>query len=274
MGYTAKLVIICSPLILVNCSTVKVKPAKLPDVATTAPTQSAAPLSHKEPAAVTPKASTTEPIEQPSKPLLKPTPPSVSVDSSPKKPVEKTVQKPKPENTTTKKVVAKLPKTIIEQPKPVPAVIPKITVELESLPIAIGSWTLDKPALLDQEFCTLKSETVIIKDGAGGTPIYILVQPTSILIPTKSNIDLSYPNSQLMVANKAAFQFDGVEKETIAVVNKQYNSVINSLKKAKIATAELGFWPSWPKTQSYRADINVVGFNQAYSAWQDCNRLL
>ena len=194
--------------------------------------------------------------------------PPVKPKRSTSKPIPSAVEEP-PITQDTEQQLALLDSSKAQQ-----ALLPVPEVNLEALPIVIASWIVDKPDDISGTHCLLRTPNAQIEDGVGGSPISLVISPNMILIPTKSNVDLSYDNSQLSLDSGISVALEAVQKETNVTIEKQYLTVINSLKAAKLATIEIGFWPSWPQTHTYKVDIPVTGFSTAYQAWQDCNKIL
>ncbi|MCG8673538.1 MAG: hypothetical protein MI867_29390 [Pseudomonadales bacterium] len=148
--------------------------------------------------------------------------------------------------------------------------IPAITLDL--LPLQIGDWTIDRSKKKPEQ-CSITSTTTKLEDGAGGTPVTIIVDRPAVIIKTKSDIDLSYTSSQLKL-DDTSFKYDSVIAVTSAQIKTNYVAVIDALKSANIAIVELGFWPSWPQTQTYQATIPNRGFASAYGALEQCDKVL
>ena len=161
-----------------------------------------------------------------------------------------------------------------EKATPAPVEPEPLTAEitLEDLPVKVQNWLVDRPPA-GQSDCLLKTSPMQIEDGAGGTPLVLEFNKDSLVVATRSNIDLTYENSQITIGDDA-YAFEFLDNETNAVIRNGLPRVINALDNARIASVTLGFWPSWPKTTLYELQVPVAGFTQAYHAWQSCNRLL
>ena len=188
------------------------------------------------------------------------------------------IEKPANENqsTVTVSVPAASKTAPVTQAKPLqipaPAPAPKVSVTLESLPLTINGWVIDRSPMAD-DTCSLSSKPVTIEDGAGGTPVRVVFGNDSVALETRSNIDLSYENSKLQIGD-IIFGFDSVRTETVALIAGSPSEMRKALNTAKMATVELGFWPSWPKTTTHQAQIPTSGFDVVESAWEKCNQLL
>jgi len=148
-------------------------------------------------------------------------------------------------------------------------------IALESLPLQFDNWTLDqKSILLDRQLhCVLSSNKLKLEDGAGGTPFYLQITDQGVVAVTKSNIDLKYPDTGLQIDTNSRIQVDRTISETAVVFEKNSSTLINQFRLGKLATVTLGFWPSWPMTQSYQAQIDLKSFPKAYQALLACNQL-
>ena len=203
-----------------------------------------------------------------------------------------TVKKPKPKlKPKTKTVTAKPKATPAPTKMTTAATTPDPTLEisdqlhlanqplpqiaLESLPLQFDNWTLDqKSILLDRQLhCVLSSNKLKLEDGAGGTPFYLQITDQGVVAVTKSNIDLKYPDTGLQIDTNSRIQVDRTISETAVVFEKNSSTLINQFRLGKLATVTLGFWPSWPMTQSYQAQIDLKSFPKAYQALLACNQL-
>ena len=184
-----------------------------------------------------------------------------SVPESAPKP-EPIIAKPKVEATTE-----------VQQAETIKSALPTETVKftLDQLPITIGeNWVLKT----DLSTCSLQTQTQSLDDGAGLTPITLILSKSSWLLKTKSDIDLSYSNTGIKLDNGAHFDLEKLTKETNIEFTSQRQAMVDALGQANIATLSVGFWPTWPVTAPKTLDIPVAQFNQAYQAWQNCNQML
>lgn len=218
----------------------KKPPAALPDLTTPKAQVTSSSKPKKSPQA------TPEPVPQAHKPIRQ-------------QPLAAPTEEPAPE--PEKAVPAPV------EPEPLTA-----DIKLEDLPVKVQNWLVDRPPA-GQSDCLLKTSPLQIEDGAGGTPLVLEFNKDSLVVSTRSNIDLTYENSQITIGEDA-YVFESLDNETNAVIRNELPRVINALDKARIASVTLGFWPSWPKTTLYELQVPVAGFSQAYHAWQSCNRLL
>ena len=184
---------------------------------------------------------------------------------------------PKPESAPKPEPIIAKPKveatTEVQQAETIKSALPTETVKftLDQLPITIGeNWVLKT----DLSTCSLQTQTQSLDDGAGLTPVTLILSKSSWLLKTKSDIDLSYSNTGIKLDNGAHFDLEKLTKETNIEFTRQRQAMVDALGQANIATLSVGFWPTWPVTAPKTLDIPVAQFNQAYQAWQNCNQML
>jgi len=170
-------------------------------------------------------------------------------------------------------LVTKIDASVEETVSPDSLTTPQIA--LESLPLQFENWTLDhNTSLLDKKLsCVLNSASTTLEDGAGGTPFFLQVTSKAIVAFTKSNIDLQYPDTGMQIDLNPIVVVDRRLNETSAVFENKVNTLIEQFKQGQQATVTLGFWPSWPMSQSYQALIDLTAFPQAYQALLACNQI-
>lgn len=218
------------------------------------------------------------------KPVKRPKP--IPVTPMPQKvtkkaPVDSTATNmaPADESNTSSNIALLTPTPTVLDPatpmtEPTSQNIPEVVVKLEQLPITIAShWILDQEAALPAKNCVLRSNSILMEDGQGSTRVYLELTPKQFNIKTKSNIDLGYEGDGLMI-DSTPFELESLLNETSLAFTRQYDSLLNALKQGETLKITLGFWPSWPVSQTYSSTIPVNGFAAAYSAWDRCNKLL
>ena len=147
----------------------------------------------------------------------------------------------------------------------------RLQFNLDQLPLKVApEWTLKT----DSQQCSLHSQTVKVQDGAGMTPVTLVLDKNSWTIHTKSDIDLSYKNTGITLDSEKHFELEKVSKDTNVQFTNQYQELTDTFSEASQATISLGFWPTWPVTEAKRVQIPVANFAQAYQAWQTCNQLI
>ncbi len=180
-----------------------------------------------------------------------------------------------PKAEPKKEEIAVKPDVVVKAPKPTPTT-PDVSAEpvqfsIEELPITIAdNWILKT----DLSQCSLHSQTQTLDDGAGKTPITLILSATNWLLKTKSDIDLSYKNTGIDLDTGEHFDLETVVKDTNLEFTKQKEAMIAAFKQASTATFSIGFWPTWPVTEPRTFTISVSHFASAHQAWQSCNQML
>lgn len=147
--------------------------------------------------------------------------------------------------------------------------ITAIQFALDQLPITIqNTWILSG----HQNHCSLKTVAVTMDDGAGKTPLYLELTNSAWMIQTKSDIDSTYPDTGLFLSNGPHIPLESVVKDTKIAITKQKQQLTDALKTAESVRVALGFWPTWPITETRSQTIPVAHFPQAYAAWETCNQ--
>ncbi|MBA56106.1 MAG: hypothetical protein CMK89_16770 [Pseudomonadales bacterium] len=163
------------------------------------------------------------------------------------------------------------PETAIA-PEPV-ATLPQIPTPIEftldQLPITIGnSWVLSS----NQDSCSLQTVPVTMNDGTGTTPLSLRLSKDSWIVETKSDIDMTYPDTGLFLSNGIHIPLESIVKDTKISISKQKQQLTNALKASDSVRVALGFWPTWPMTETQSQTISVANFPQALAAWETCNQ--
>jgi len=147
---------------------------------------------------------------------------------------------------------------------------------LQDLPLAIDShWQLALQGVPGK--CSLESQAYTMEDGQGGTTFKVMLNQEKLRFKTTSNIDLSYEGDGLWVnngANAQRFEFDTLEGQTNAVIDSKLTTVFEQLRQARSLEVHIGFWPTWPKTQTYSQRIPVENFAKAEALLKQCNQLV
>lgn len=141
------------------------------------------------------------------------------------------------------------------------------------LPMSLDhGWLLDRqPDLVDGTTrCVLLSPMVTIFDGYYPAKMWLRVNPARAWVTSDSKIDTSYPKQGLRV--------DGVALAPFAeeLVNEQTayteDPVLPTMAEGHTLTVALGFWPTWPKTKTQTASLDLAGFANAYAALRACSK--
>lgn len=241
------------------------------------PVTPSAPEATTAPVAVTPKPAVTtalpaaaapprQAVKPPAKPSPAPAPVAVATPKPAAKPVVVAKPAPQPKPLVATPASADKPVTVASITPPAP-----VSVSLDNLPLTIGgAWILDRT----EANCSLASKPVQLDDGQGGTPVTLQITPDSLRITTISDIDTSYEKTGITIDQHTHFDLETVDRRTNLVFTQQKNRLLNVMQNAQQFTLTLGFWPTWPQTQTYSVDIPLQDFASAMTALNTCNRLL
>ena len=151
---------------------------------------------------------------------------------------------------------------------------PDIKMSLDALPITYFQWVVDYAVLPKSNHiqCSLRTKPLTMDDGEGGTPVYLSVGQNGVQAVTKSNIDMAYTGSGLQIDMNPRHDVDKVQKETIAVFEKDWPKILEEIKSGQHATLTLGFWPTWPMTHTYSVTFDLDHFAAAWRALQTCQQ--
>ncbi|MFT6898753.1 MAG: hypothetical protein ACJA13_003179 [Paraglaciecola sp.] len=142
---------------------------------------------------------------------------------------------------------------------------------LEKLPITIfNTWVLKSNA----NTCSLHSLDYKIDDGVGMSIVSLVLNTDSWILETQSDIDTSYSGTGLDLDTGEHFNLEQIVKETNVRFIDQYQSLNRALKSAKTLRVTLGFWPTWPVSNTKSTDLKVSYFDIAFKAWENCNQRL
>ena len=146
-----------------------------------------------------------------------------------------------------------------------------------SLPLPFGrQWVLDRrPNPVTKEIqCMLASEVVNIPDGYDRTNVQVLLTLDSIYVSTDSNIDLSYPQTGIRIGASTLRPFDTLAGQTAAMVSGEDVSALYArMTSSPDMVVRLGFWPTWPVTETREASYSLEDFHTAVTALRACNRM-
>jgi len=186
------------------------------------------------------------------------------------------------------KIVSKKTKRIIENEavakpsvEPLPAVIQtniikkptEYKVALEKLPLLIGDyWTLSRDTDSDGE-CALSYRKVVMEDGQGKTPVFVIITQDEVLFKTKSNIDVSYQQTGLTIDDLPQLPIEKLHNDFSISYQAQYRTLVESMAVGEQAVLTLGFWPSWPVTHTYSISLDLSKFSSAQQALMTCLEL-
>ncbi|MEE2732814.1 MAG: hypothetical protein VYA55_18490 [Pseudomonadota bacterium] len=144
-----------------------------------------------------------------------------------------------------------------------------IRFSLDQLPLTImDTWIL----AADQDSCSLQTVPETMDDGAGQTTVALRLSKADWQVVTQSDIDLSYPETGLFLSNGTHIPLESVIKDTRISISKQKQQLTEAIKASESVRVALGYWPTWPVTETRSITISVAHFPPALSAWESCNR--
>lgn len=118
--------------------------------------------------------------------------------------------------------------------------------------------------------CLLESVTLTVEDGQTQTPVKLVYNGRELYAVTRSNIDLSYPNVGLTVDSKGLHKIGHLLKEKVAVFTEDVASIHQQFIDGARAKLALGFWPTWPKTQTRMMTFSLIGYKKAFQQYEQC----
>ncbi len=164
------------------------------------------------------------------------------------------------------------------QPEPEPDAAMVLTrVELEKLPLELNSnWTLDwgHDPVSGRTRCFLRSNTLRIDDGQGGSEISLIITGDTLRVDTRSNVDLSYDDTGLQVDSETPFPLQSLSGETDVLFDQQVEEIMQQFRRGSSVTVTMGFWPTWPVSRTYSVNFAIGGYPMASEALQKCDGLV
>ncbi len=111
-------------------------------------------------------------------------------------------------------------------------------------------------------------------DGQGNTPAYLEITQQHIVFHTKSNIDTSYTGTGVFIGQQQTIPIERLYTPTSILFDTNYEALVNTIKNHDSLEIKVGFWPSWPVTQTYATTLKTEQFKTAYDALKKCNDML
>ncbi len=131
---------------------------------------------------------------------------------------------------------------------------------------------LAEDPLTDTMACLMESSVQTMQDGQANTPVKIIYNGNAFIVTTKSNVDLTYESIGLVVDEKHSFAIDRLLKKTNVIFDARSDEIRQAFIHGLQAEVALGFWPSWPKTQSFTAGFDLIGFTRSYEKFERCKQ--
>lgn len=149
---------------------------------------------------------------------------------------------------------------------------PLLTLLLLSPP-SLAEWhverTPDPESGVDR--CLLLSSEQRLFDGYIDTPIQLRIDRQQLLIVTDSNIDPAYPDQGIQVDDNPRLLADELPyRATMARFESSHAALIGQFVRGYRAVVSLGFWPTWPITETRSATFDLRGFTKAYESLTTC----
>ncbi len=152
------------------------------------------------------------------------------------------------------------------------ALLSGISVPVMASDLPNWTATLDTNPLTQKQACLLESVTQTINDGRTTTPMHMVFDGKSLLVVTRSKIDLSYPDVGMHVDSKAGMTVDRLHKDTSVIFDKDPDLIRDQFIRGRTAFVALGFWPTWPKSNTTITQFSLMGFTVAYHEFEDCQK--
>lgn len=230
--------------------------------------------------------------------------PAKIVKSKPTAPTKPTVAKARAPAVTVAKVekapiVSPKVKAKAETPPDSPAVSPEVepptsqglddlsqsmsTLKLRSLddlPLSLpNGWMLQFAAmpLTTDKTCVLHNTVEGVFDGYENTAVEAWLTPQEFLVKSRSNFDLSYPDSGVVIMDAANVELDRLVLSATAsesVVRADFLLSRYTGSASLGVVVKTGFWPTWPVTETRVVTFPVSNVGSMLSTMRDCARLL
>ncbi len=186
-------------------------------------------------------------------------------------PIETSAEKPLHQSET------QLPKGSAEPlPAKVSSDVPKegiLLASLDQLPILIDkNWTLDRNND-SLNSCALSYRRLLIEDGQGESPVDVVIKKDSVIVNTGSNIDLGYEGTGVTVDTNSQISIEELLNETSIQFKQSHKKLVEEMERGEVARVTLGFWPTWPITQTYSVSFEVGNFSSGHQALMACVEL-
>jgi len=120
--------------------------------------------------------------------------------------------------------------------------------------------------------CVLRSRQLDMPDGYHGARVQLTLGEKALSVVTDSNIDPSYPGQGIAVdggapiAPDAPFPYHG--QGAVFILDR--DDLVQQFRRGSTAELALGFWPTWPITETQRLNISLRGFSAAHDAFLAC----
>ena len=151
-----------------------------------------------------------------------------------------------------------------------------IEFDLDKLPLKFGgTWVLDrnKDSVSKTTRCLLNSQKKNFNDGYTDSSISLQLTADTLLIKTSSAIDLTYPDIGIYIDQNAPFPLEKIFGESSILIEQNTQKITAQLLDGQKLTLKMGFWPTWPQTETHSIDFALSDFDKAYQSFQACEKL-
>lgn len=191
----------------------------------------------------------------------------------PSKPDKKTtVKKTIKDNLKPKVIVKNVDEAKVEEPKRF------VLTSLQQLPLTIDTtWTLTfQPLPMSKvSSCQIINRVEPFFDGYDDSWLSIHLTSTQVLVHSLSNFDLTYPNVGVVVADDANavdnFNLESAAHPSIAIANIALNNYAHT-NRIRMTTG-LGFWPTWPLTETRFHTVNIENVANFIALLTQCEKV-
>ena len=148
--------------------------------------------------------------------------------------------------------------------------------DLNILPMNFGdAWFLDRnnDKISNTTRCLLSSRKVKFNDGYSDSIISLELTTNTLLIKTNSSIDMSYPDIGIYIDQKEPFPLEELFGDSSILIKQNTKKITSQLLDGEMLTIKMGFWPTWPKTETRSIDFALSNFDNAYQSFLACEKL-
>ena len=107
-------------------------------------------------------------------------------------------------------------------------------------------------------------------DGYHEATVEVLISDDGLYVATDSNVDMSYPEIGVQVDGRPPRPFRGTYNATSVYLDEGLPDLLSELSEGAGMRIRLGFWPTWPVTETQETRIELGRFKEAYGALMAC----
>ena len=116
----------------------------------------------------------------------------------------------------------------------------------------------------------LETEETSLFDGYQDTRLKLRLGGGVLQVRTDSNIDLSFDDVGLAVDGGEFVPADAVVDEQNIRFNAVNDALLEQFIRGRSVRLYLRFWPTYPATRRYEANLSLIGFTRAYNRYRMC----